>query len=94
MSAVCYLLHFSRPFGRARHYLGMTTNLKRRMRLHRKGQGAAILRAARAAGITWRRVRLWEIPEGYTPREYEIALKRRHDSPSLCPRCRKAARHG
>ena len=66
----------------ARHYLGTTKNLRRRLRLHRKGQGARMLAVARSRGIRLRLVRTW--PGG---RQTEIDLKRRKNGRRLCPRC-------
>lgn len=59
MSQSCvYILRFDRPLGSARHkaqyYCGFCVNrwgLERRVRQHQTGQGAAITRAAAAAGI-------------------------------------------
>lgn len=83
-----YLLHLTAPFGHARHYLGVTSNLGKRLKAHGGPKGAAMLRHAKAAGIGWKLVRTWDIPEGYTPREYEIKLKKRGGRSRLCPLCR------
>ncbi len=84
-----YLLHFSRPFRHARHYLGVTTNLGKRLKHHSKGTGAVLLRHVKAAGIRWKLAQTWEIPEGYTPREFELKLKARGGHGRLCPICQK-----
>jgi predicted GIY-YIG superfamily endonuclease len=38
---VVYLLHFDRPYKRARHYLGFAEDLERRLELHRAGRGSS-----------------------------------------------------
>ncbi len=66
----------------AQHYIGWTTDLDERIEQHRTGQGAAILRAAGQAGISWQVVRTWE-----GGRDLERQLKNRHEGPALCPIC-------
>ena len=45
MTATLYLLHFTQPVAHARHYLGYTTlPLDERLRRHRSGDGAVLLR--------------------------------------------------
>ena len=49
-----YLLHFSRPFGHAKHYVGMCDSdrdIEQRVEEHRTGQGAKLCRYAVNAGI-------------------------------------------
>lgn len=50
-----YVLEFSRPLGNERHsaryYIGWARDVETRVNHHRKGSGAAITRAAAAAGI-------------------------------------------
>lgn len=94
----CYLLHLSQPFGHAKHYLGVTTNLAKRLKLHATGRGANMLKHARevqgkAFGFTL--ARTWDIPDGYTPREWEIHLKATGGRSKLCPVCKaeKAGRN-
>ena len=84
-----YLLHLEPPFGHARHYLGSTDNLEHRLHLHRIGQGARMLAAARAAGVRWHLVRTWD-----GGRAEEARLKRAHNGPRYCPVCTPAARGG
>lgn len=92
--ASIYLLHFNEPFRHARHYLGLAPNsLAYRLRQHSKGTGAVLMRHVKAAGITWMVAREWDIPTGYTPREYEKKLKRRHSGVRLCPICKARKRH-
>ncbi len=50
-----YVLEFSKPLGNERHsaryYVGWARDVETRVNHHRKGSGAAITRAAAAAGI-------------------------------------------
>ena len=84
-----YLVHLDRayvggpgPRAAARHYLGTTTDLPGRIAEHRAGKGSRLLAAVAAAGIGFTVARTW--PGG---RELERRLKRRHNSPRLCPIC-------
>lgn len=91
----CYLLHLKTPLGHARHYLGVTTNLAKRLKLHATGRGANMLRVAKerqgkAFGFTL--ARTWDIPVDMTPRAYEIKLKNRGSGARSCPICQEAAR--
>jgi predicted GIY-YIG superfamily endonuclease len=85
---VCYLVHLDQalgsnhPRGRARHYLGTTTNLAQRLESHRSGKGARMLAAAAAKGIAFDVVRTW--PGG---RDVERQLKAQRNAPRMCPRC-------
>jgi len=81
-----YLIHLDQPFRHARHYLGWTLNLERRIAQHRAGTGAKLLRAVNRHGIRWEVVRIW--PGGP---DLEHTLKARKNSPRLCPVCVQAA---
>jgi hypothetical protein len=37
--SITYLLHFSRPYHHARHYLGSSANLGARIAAHARGRG-------------------------------------------------------
>ena len=78
-----YLLHFERPYRHARHYLGFTDDLDRRLAQHRSGNGARLLEVIAEAGIGWVLARTW--PDG--ERELERAIKRAGHTPRLCPLC-------
>jgi predicted GIY-YIG superfamily endonuclease len=80
-----YLIHLNTPYKHARHYLGSTNNLERRLQEHREGQGARLLQVVGQAGIPWSVVRTWA-DGGY---ELEKRLKSRHNAPKLCPICRE-----
>lgn len=55
-----YLLHFSRPYRHARHYIGFTTRLDARIRRHRRGWGSPLIAAAIESGIEIFIARRWE----------------------------------
>jgi predicted GIY-YIG superfamily endonuclease len=79
---VVYLLCLERPVGRARHYLGSTTDLVRRVAQHRAGRGGTLPAIAARLGIAFAVARQW--PGGV--RE-EQRIRRRGDYRRLCPLC-------
>ena len=85
-----YLIHLSKPYVHARHYLGLVnggeTELRYRMSRHRNGTGSPLLAAAAKAGILFGVVRTWE-GEGRT---FERSLKRWKNAAFLCPVCCEA----
>jgi hypothetical protein len=85
-----YLIHLSEPYvggpgphATARHYLGWAADLDHRIAQHRAGQGARLMAAVATAGIGFVVARTWS-----GGRDLERQLKRRHNSPQLCPVCR------
>lgn len=90
-----YLLHLSKPLGNplnsrgmARHYLGFTDSYQTRLEQHRRGAGAALLRAAKLADIDFSLARVWP---GAT-RAGERKLKDQHNARRLCPICQGEGR--
>jgi predicted GIY-YIG superfamily endonuclease len=78
-----YLLHFDPPFHHAKHYLGFAVNsVDKRVERHRQGNGAALTKAAVAAGVKLMLVKTWE-----GDRALERQLKNRKNTPRLCPVC-------
>ena len=77
-----YLIHLDRPLAHARHYLGSTDDLARRLHEHEQGNGSKMLAAVARAGIT-----------GPGDRAWERRLKRYKKSKRLCPIC-SAGAHG
>lgn len=84
-----YLIHFERPIGGhpwgrprslARHHHAI--DLEPRLAEHGRGQGSRLMAALAAAGINFVVARTWP-----GDRALERRLKRRHDSPGLCPIC-------
>lgn len=88
MIGTVYLLHFSRPFGHAKHYLGHAVNLERRLEEHARGRGANLVRHALAAGIKFKLARTWEGVDRYEERR----LKNRGGKARMCPLCRARRR--
>lgn len=54
-----YLLHFDDPVAGRQHYVGYTTNLKRRLWQHQNGRGARLTKLVHAAGVEMRLPRTW-----------------------------------
>lgn len=79
-----YLIHFARALHGARHYLGFSTNIPQRVKAHKAGRGAPLLKAVTGRGIGWRVVRTWRKRDGY----FEQELKHKFDLKDLCPVCR------
>jgi hypothetical protein len=85
----CYLLHFDRPYYHARHYLGLTGCLEKRLELHRHGTSrACLMGAVHDAGIGLQLARLWPVSDYEDGHKLERSLKDRHNGPRLCPICR------
>jgi predicted GIY-YIG superfamily endonuclease len=80
--ATIYLLHFSEAYKHARHYLGFTDDLDARLQAHASGQGARLMSVIKDAGIRWTLARTWP-----GNRKLERQLKRRKETPALCPVC-------
>lgn len=78
---VCYLLHFHQMLGGARHYLGATSDLVKRLEGHRQGTGCVTTARFIALGIGFDLVRVWR--GGYA---VERRLKR-NGAVSWCPIC-------
>lgn len=79
-----YLIHFSRPYKHARHYIGYTDNLEQRDHAHHcTCDGARLLQVVRNAGIDFEVVRTW--PDGDCI--FERQLKNRKNASKLCPVC-------
>ena len=80
--ATVYLIHFNQAFKHARHYIGYTTNLDRRITDHLCGIGARLMEVVTAAGVEWQCVRTWQ-----GDRRLERQLKKRKHAALLCPVC-------
>lgn len=84
MNGTVYLICFAEPFKHARHYLGWTGNLKRRVERHKSGHGSRLMAAVNQAGIDWQVVRTWKRVD----RNEERRLKNRGGHARLCPVCK------
>lgn len=77
---VVYLLHLQSPVANhARHYVGYTKNLIKRVRRHRKGDGSKLLAHSRDFLIA----RVWM----HQGRKFERQLHNYKKSKKLCPIC-------
>jgi predicted GIY-YIG superfamily endonuclease len=86
MPRTVYLIHFDRPLKHARHYLGSTDNLPRRLREHQEGNGSKLMAAVAQADIAWELARTWT-----GDRAWERRLHRYKKSRRLCPLCSAGA---
>ena len=77
-----YLLHFDPPYKHAKHYIGITDDLRARLAKHARGTGARLMEVVTAAGINWQLARTWR-----GDRQLERKLKNRKHAPLLCPLC-------
>ena len=86
-----YLIHFNRAYHHARHYLGFSTDLDKRITDHLCGMGARLMEVVTAAKIEWKVARTWS-----GDRKLERRLKNRKEAPALCPVCsgKKALQRG
>jgi predicted GIY-YIG superfamily endonuclease len=75
-----YLIHFNKAYRHARHYIGFTTNLDKRITDHLCGMGARLMEVITNAGIEWRVVRTCR-----GDRRLERRLKNWHNAALLCP---------
>lgn len=91
--SIVYLLHFSRRFHHARHYLGFTTRTAtQRLHDHLHKKGAVLVQAAVEAGIKIKVVYTETLPTASAARLREKELKSRGSHLRLCPLCKDAAR--
>ena len=95
MGAATYLLHFSEPFGHARHYCGSTTrSVEERFAEHVRGDGANLTALAVQAGITLTLARTWDCDRAMETRlKYRNNAARtgvKHGMARYCPTCRAA----
>jgi len=85
-----YLLHFDKPLCHARHYIGYTENLDKRILQHRSGNGhARLMEVIYELGIGFRIARVWFGED----RHFERMLKNQKNAPRLCPYCNKRISH-
>lgn len=71
------------------HYIGATNNLRKRLYLHRRGQGAKLCKAMVDQGIKLKLARTWsnfDTTEAGWRKEKE--LKKQRSAAQLCPHCK------
>jgi predicted GIY-YIG superfamily endonuclease len=82
-SPVVYLLHFAEPYKHARHYVGYSEQLSKRLAHHQNGTGARLMAAVAEAGIAYQVARVWKGAD----RTFERRIHNRKHSAQLCPLC-------
>jgi predicted GIY-YIG superfamily endonuclease len=82
-SSVVYLLHFAEPYKHARHYVGYSEQLSKRLAHHQNGTGARLMAAVAEAGIAYQVSRVWKGAD----RTFERRIHNRKHSAQLCPLC-------
>ena len=82
-SPVVYLLHFAEPYKHARHYVGYSEQLSKRLAHHQHGTGARLMAAVAEAGIAYQVARVWKGAD----RTFERRIHNRKHSAQLCPLC-------
>lgn len=87
MDGYVYLIHIDPPLAHAKHYLGSTIDVTKRMRQHVTGNGNPLLKAAVDAGCNLEIVRVWHYPEIEWARRAEAKLKRQQHNGRYCPVC-------
>lgn len=83
MQKYVYLLHFHEPMHHAKHYVGITSEIVRRMKEHSSGQGSAITKAFAEKGIGFDLICVWEVENS----QAERAVKRVKNARAMCPKC-------
>jgi len=78
-----YLLHFHSPIEHAKHYIGSTADIAKRMAEHASGNGARITNELGQRGIGFTLARVWEVPS----RDFERKFKDQNNGPRFCPIC-------
>jgi hypothetical protein len=79
-----YLRHFTKPLGRAKHYIGWSPDIDKRVFRHKAVKGAKFTASAVRNGAELLLVRVW--PGG--DRRLEWVLKKSGAHRVLCPLCK------
>lgn len=88
MKFTIYLIHLDHPIHHAQHYIGFTSDLPTRIKTHRSGNGAKLLKHANELGILYRVVRTWRGGQWVNgARRAEKNLKARKNARKICPIC-------
>ena len=80
-----YVVRLRRPLCHARHYVGWTVDLPRRVRQHLTGHGAHLLNAANAYGVRWDVVHVIACGSCKEAWELERHIKRGRHVARWCP---------
>ncbi len=86
--AYVYLIHFTKPLGHSRHYLGRTyLTPEQRLKRHLSGNGAKLIQLAKENGSEFIIARVWHCATYAQSAELEHRLKSRQENVRLCPIC-------
>lgn len=80
-----YILHFDSPYHHARHYVGYTKDIDKRMAQHKAGSGARLMEVITEVGIGFQIAKIWKSKT----RKFERYIKNSHNTARFCPICRK-----
>lgn len=89
ITGTVYLVHLRRRVNGAQHYMGFSTDVAERIKVHRSGHGSPLLGLAARRGVSFRVVRHWRRKNG----KFEKELKRRYALRDLCPTCSGPGAH-
>lgn len=78
-----YLLHFSSPYKHAKHYVGWSKAIDKRINHHKHGTGARLPKAVIDAGLDLIIARVWEGQD----KIFERRVHNYKKSYKLCPIC-------
>ena len=91
-----YLIHFSRKYKHAGHYLGWAKDIEARIGEHKNGTGARLTAVAAKSGIEFTLARYW--PNATRHDEYKLkggrGKLRRGSLARLCPICKARKKMG
>lgn len=80
-----YILHFTKPYHHARHYIGSTSDFNARIASHRAGKTGKLIAAVLQAGIDFHAFVI-----GPGGRDDERILKRQKNAARYCPACKNS----
>ena len=85
-----YIIHFSKPFKHARHYIGIAQDAEKRFERHLSGRGAVLIREAIKADIGIKFTKyIISTHDGYsTAKAEEKRIKSHNNHKKRCPECR------
>ena len=90
MSWKVYVIHFNKPYKHAKHYTGIAKNVPKRMKEHKGGYGARLLRVLKDNNIGFRWNIIVEYPTFSEAKQHEKKLKTKIKKPQrYCPICKE-----
>lgn len=84
-----YIIHFSKPFKHAQHYIGIAEDAEKRFKRHLAGNGARLIRAAVQANIGIEFTKhIISTHDGYSvAKAEEKRIKSHKNHKKRCPEC-------